>query len=97
MTFALADNPLGTAAWIIEETKVGSDSANNIESVFSKDGLLSNIMMYLVTDSAPAAGWMYRGNRDDTRGAQARSKTNVPTGHAALPREMRTWPPAQRA
>ena len=52
VAFALADNPLGTAAWITEKLKVWSDSANRIESVFTKDQILSNVMVYLVTDTA---------------------------------------------
>jgi microsomal epoxide hydrolase len=97
VAFALADNPLGTAAWIIEKLKVWSDSGNNIESVFTKDDLLSNVMVYLVTDSAPTAVWMYRGSRDDTRGGGARTKINVPTGYAAFPREMTSLAPPRSA
>src|SRR5262249_12082582 len=37
--FVLYDNPLGTAAWIVEKFKAWSDSGSNIESVFSKDQL----------------------------------------------------------
>ena len=57
VAFALADNPVGTAAWIVEKLKVWSDSGNHIENVFTKDDILSNVMIYLVTDSAPTAVW----------------------------------------
>jgi pimeloyl-ACP methyl ester carboxylesterase len=88
VAFALADNPLGTAAWITEKLKVWSDSGNNIESVFTKDQILSDVMMYLVTDAAPTSVWFYRGNQDDTQGAAPRGKINVPTGYASFPHEM---------
>jgi len=97
VAFALTDNPLGTAAWIVEKLKVWSDSGNDIESVFTKDDLLSDVMMYLVTDTAPTAVWIYRGARDDTQGAPSRSKINVPTGFAAFPHEMTNLAPPRSA
>lgn len=97
VAFALADNPVGTAAWIVEKLKVWSDSGNNIESVFTKDQLLSNVMVYLVTDSAPTAVWIYRGSRDDTQGAPPRTRVNVPTGYAAFPHEMTNLAPPRSA
>ncbi|MGD1098182.1 MAG: epoxide hydrolase [Bryobacteraceae bacterium] len=97
VAFALADNPVGTAAWIVEKLKVWSDSGNNIESVFTKDALLSNVMVYLVTDSEPTAVWIYRGAREDTKGAPVRTKINVPTGYAAFPHEMTNLAPVRSA
>jgi pimeloyl-ACP methyl ester carboxylesterase len=97
VAFALADNPVGTAAWIVEKLKVWSDSGNNIESVFSKDDILSNVMIYLVTDSAPTAVWIYRGSREDIKGAPVRTKINVPTGYAAFPHEMTILAPVRSA
>jgi len=88
VAFALADNPVGTAAWIVEKLKGWTDSGNNIESVFTKDEILSNVMVFLVTDSAPTSVWIYRGAREDTAGAPARMKIEVPTGFAAFPHEM---------
>jgi pimeloyl-ACP methyl ester carboxylesterase len=88
VAFALAENPVGTAAWIVEKLKGWSDSGNNIESAFTKDEILSNVMVYLVTDSAPTSIWIYRGAREDTAGAPARMKIGVPTGFAAFPHEM---------
>ena len=97
VAFVLADNPVGTAAWVVEKLKVWSDSANDIESVFTKDQLLSNVMMYLVTDTAPTAIWIYRGARDDTQGAPPRTRVNVPTGYAAFPHEMTNLAPPRAA
>jgi len=88
VAFALADNPVGTAAWMVEKLKVWSDSGNNIESVFTKDDILSNVMVYLVTDSAPTSVWIYRGFREDNAGAPVGMKIEVPTGFAAFPHEM---------
>jgi epoxide hydrolase len=86
VAFALSDSPLGAAAWIVEKFKMWSDSGNNIEKAFTKDQILTNLMIYLVSDSAGSGVWIYRGNADE---AQApRGKIMVPTGFAAFPGEM---------
>lgn len=87
VAFALYDNPIGTAAWIIEKFKVWSDSGNDIESVFTKDQLLTNVMIYLVTDTVATGVWFYRGSADD-RGGPAQGKVETPTGFASFPAEM---------
>ena len=91
VAFALYDNPVGAAAWIIEKFKVWSDSDNNIETAFTKDQLLTNVMIYLVTDTVATAVWFYRGSADDV--SPQRGKINVPTGFAAFPKEMTNLEP----
>jgi pimeloyl-ACP methyl ester carboxylesterase len=87
VAFALYDNPLGAAAWIVEKFKGWSDSGDNIERAFTKDQLLTNVMIYLVTDTMATAVWFYRGASDD-RAAPARGKLAVPLGFASFPAEM---------
>lgn len=96
VAFALADSPLGTAAWIVEKLKVWSDSANNLDGVFTKDQVLSDVMMYLVTDTAATGVWYYRGSADDTAGARP-GRVTVPTGFASFPHEMVTLGPPKSA
>lgn len=86
LSFALSDSPLGAAAWIIEKFKVWSDSGGGIEQTFTKDQLLTNVMLYLVTDTAGSAIWIYRGNMDEP--AAPRTRITVPTGVAVYPKEM---------
>jgi len=86
VAFALSDSPLGTAAWIVEKFKNWSDSGNNIEKAFTKDQLLTNVMIYLVSDSAGSGVWIYRGVADEP--PPARGKIMVFTGFAAFPGEM---------
>jgi len=88
VAFALHDNPVGTAAWIIEKFKVWSDSGDNIESAFTKDQLLTNVMIYLVTETAATGVWIYRGSADDRSGVAATGKLTVPLGFASFPGEM---------
>ena len=56
VAFALADNPLGTAAWIVEKMQGWSDSGDDLDKTFSKDQVLMNIMINL-TDTAGTAVW----------------------------------------
>ncbi|MBV9627763.1 MAG: alpha/beta fold hydrolase, partial [Xanthobacteraceae bacterium] len=41
VALALSDNPVGTAAWIVEKLKIWSDSPDPFEPVFSKDQILT--------------------------------------------------------
>ena len=82
---ALTDNPLGTAAWIVEKLKIWSDSPDKREPVFTKDQVLTDVMIYLVTDTIGTSIWVYRGFDDDPI---LTSRVSVPTGVTYSPREM---------
>ena len=88
VAFALHDNPVGTAAWIVEKFKVWSDSGDDLERAFTKDQLLTNVMIYLVTETAGTAVWIYRGAVDDPPTTPPGQKLTVPFGVAAFPSEM---------
>ncbi len=93
VAFALTDNPLGTAAWITEKLKIWSDSPNVLEPVFTKDQILTNVMIYLVTDTIGSSVWFYRGRVDEV--SNLTGKVNVPTGFASFPRELPTLDPPE--
>lgn len=62
IAWATADNPLGQAAWIIERFHDWADlRKRGFEDVFSMDHLLTNIMIYVMTDSLASAAWYYPG------------------------------------
>jgi epoxide hydrolase len=88
VSFALYDNPLGSAAWIAEKFRVWTDSGTALEPVVSKDQILTNVMIYLVTDTAATGVWFYRGSADDQSLAMKPGKVTVPTGFASFPAEM---------
>jgi len=95
VAFAIYDNPLGAAAWIAEKFRVWTDSGTAVEPVVSYDQLLTNVMIYLVTDTMATAVWFYRGSADDPstslragRGDGRPGKITVPTGFASFPAEM---------
>ena len=52
LAYSMNDSPVGVAAWILEKFYSWSDiKKNRLESVYSKDVLLTNIMIYLITSS----------------------------------------------
>jgi len=85
---ALADSPMGTAAWIAEKFYVWSDNNGDLDKTFSKDLLLTDIMLYLLSDSGVEGSFrLYRAIRDELRGAFVPGKIDVPTSVALFPRD----------
>jgi len=96
LSYAMMDSPVGVAAWLIEKFHDWSDiEGDDIESVHSKDSLLTNIMVYLVTGTFNTASWIYYGRREE--GGRVLSpdgrRVEVPTAVALFPAEMLAWPP----
>ena len=96
LSYAMMDSPVGVAAWIIEKWNSWSDTkGDDIESVYTKDELLTNIMVYLVTGTFNTASWIYYGRREE--GGRLLSpegkRVEVPTGCALFPAELLSWPP----
>ncbi|MCZ6667496.1 MAG: epoxide hydrolase [Gammaproteobacteria bacterium] len=96
LSYAMMDSPVGVAAWLIEKFNSWSDTdGDDIESVHSKDSLLTNIMVYLVTGSFNSASWIYYGRREE--GGRLLSpegkRVEVPTAVALFPAELLSWPP----
>ena len=96
LSYAMMDSPVGVAAWIIEKFNSWSDTVgDDIESVHSKDLLLTNIMIYLITKTFNTASWIYYGRREE--GGRIISpegkRVEVPTAAALFPAELLSWPP----
>ncbi len=58
---ALNDSPAGLAAWIVEKIQAWSDCGGDIERRFTKDEILTNVMLYWITQSI---GTSFLGYRD---------------------------------
>ena len=96
LSYAMMDSPVGTAAWIIEKMHAWSDlKKNDIESVYSKDILLTNIMIYLLTKTFNTSTWIYYGRREEGGRffPEKFHKIKIPTAIALFPAEMSKWPP----
>jgi pimeloyl-ACP methyl ester carboxylesterase len=100
LALALTDSPLGFAAWVCEKFRSWGDTRGDIESRFSRDVLITNLMLYLVTDSVGSALWMYRGRAEESPPGARTPRVEIPTGVACFPAEFIPYPPrhvAERA
>jgi epoxide hydrolase len=86
-TLGLADSPLGTAAWIIEKFAAWSDNDGDLDQVFSKDTLLTNIQFYWATKSIVSATRIYREAALEDEDLVGPPRIAVPTGVAVFPKE----------
>ena len=96
LSYSMMDSPVGIAAWIIEKMYSWSDlKNNNLESVYSKDTLLANIMVYVLTKTFDTSTWIYFGRREEGGRFFPKDfkKIEIPTAVALFPAEMSEWPP----
>jgi len=87
LAYGLNDSPVGLAAWIIEKFRAWSDCHGEIESVFTKDELLTNVMIYWVTQTINSSTRLYyetSHQRDEIFAV----RVEVPTGVAVFPAEI---------
>lgn len=97
--YGLNDSPVGLAAWIVEKFYSWSGAQGDIEKHFSKDELLTNIMIYWVTETINSSIRMYLENAraiyGHGGGPQPAERVEVPTGVASFPGEavpvVREW------
>ncbi len=103
LSYAMMDSPVGIAAWIIEKFNTwsdtrGPDGSSNIENAYTKDQLLTNIMIYLVTRTFNTSTWFYRGYFEDGGSDMAPdTRVEIPTGMAVFPEEFIKLPPRSMA
>ncbi len=86
LTVGQTDSPAGLAAWVTEKFRTWSDCAGNLESAFSKDTLLTNLMFYWAPNSVASAARIYYEARRNARDFRY-PKVEVPTGAAIFPAE----------
>ena len=83
--YAMMDSPVGAAAWIIEAFHAWSDlREHSFEELFTPDQLLTEVMLYLVTDAFPTSTWIYGAKRHEEMTLPPGSRVTVPTGLAAF-------------
>jgi len=96
LAMALMDSPVGTAAWILEKFHGWSDLRDgDLYSVYTRDQLLTNVMLYLVNDAIATSVWYYNALFQEG-GVQLPEgeKCETPTGFANFPGEkVYTAPP----
>ncbi|NIZ91376.1 epoxide hydrolase family protein [Kineococcus rubinsiae] len=90
--FALADSPVGQAAWIYEKFQSKTDNRGLAEDVLSTDDMLDAISLYWYTNSAASSGRTYWEN---SSGSLAGPKLALPVAVTVfpgdIPRLPRSW------
>ena len=89
LAWAMAGNPVGQTAWILERFHDWSDlRVKDLEGVYSLDQLLTNIMIYVMSGAFTTSVWYYRGLIEEG-GAELSpgQRIEVPTGFANFPGE----------
>ena len=96
--YGLNDSPAGQAAWIVEKFRAWCDCDGDVESIFTRDELLTNIMIYWVTQTATSSARLYYESRNAPT-SRPMGRIEVPTGAAIFPYELfispRAWAEAQ--
>src|SRR6185437_10463193 len=95
LSYAMMDSLVGACAWIVEKFHGWSDRAAGFENVFTKDQLLTNVMIYLVTRTFNTATWLYRGLFEDFSGPAVPQGARIekPVSIANFPVELIPFPP----
>ncbi len=91
ISHALADSPAGQLAWIVEKFKEWTYRAAVPEDAVSRDRILTNVMLYWLTNTAASSARLYKDSAE-TFGLPR--KLTVPFGVAVLPGELA--PPIRR-
>ncbi len=87
LAYALADSPVGQLAWIVEKFKEWTHSSAALpEDAISRDHMLTNVMLYWLTDTAGSAAWLYYENMHAGSWGQPPSAT--PTGVAVFAEDI---------
>lgn len=87
--FALADSPVGQAAWLYEKMQAWTDNDGEPEHALPRDAMLDNIMVYWLTNSATSSGRLYW---ESFRSAFGDAPISLPVACSVFPREMRRPP-----
>ncbi|WP_255373376.1 epoxide hydrolase family protein [Chitinophaga sp. YR627] len=87
--YGLNDSPVGLASWIIEKFHGWSGKPENLNDHYTKDELITNIMIYWITQTINTSIRTYaeEGRATWTGGLKSDMKVEVPTGVSLFPGE----------
>jgi pimeloyl-ACP methyl ester carboxylesterase len=86
--YALNDSPIGLAAWIVEKFRSWSDCGGELESIFTRDELLTNVMIYWVTESLNSSARLYYETREQPLQLSPANRVKPPVAMAVFPKEI---------
>lgn len=99
LALGLNDSPAGLAAWIVEKFRRWSDCGGDVETQFTKDELLANVMIYWVTGTINSSFAPYydiahagAGTWIKEKLKQWRGSSDVPAAFAMFPKDLSSPP-----
>jgi len=84
---ALNDSPAGLLGWIVEKFRTWSDCGGDPENSYPRDHLITNVMLYWVTQTITSSARLYWESKHSGLWEQAPDCVGVPTGVARYPKE----------
>ncbi|KAA0921357.1 epoxide hydrolase family protein [Streptomyces apricus] len=88
LAVGLGDSPAGLAAWILEKLRTWTDCGGDVETVFTRDELLTWITAYWVSGTIGTSFTPYAHN-----GPKPRGRINTPTAFTVFPKDLVNAPP----
>jgi len=90
LAYAMADSPVGTAAWIWERRRNWSDCEGDVESVFDRDHLCTTAALYWATGAMVSSLRLYfeHFKRPFSPVHDRRPTIEAPAGYAIFPKEL---------
>lgn len=85
LAYGLNDSPTGLAAWIVEKFRAWSDCEGDLEKRFTKDELLTTLMIYWATETINSSMRLYY---ETMRHPGNWGRVEVPTGMLMSPKDM---------
>jgi pimeloyl-ACP methyl ester carboxylesterase len=85
LCYGLTDSPTGQLAWIVEKFKEWTDSENVPEDAVDRDQMLTNVMLYWLTETARSSADLYK---EDLALAGEPEISATPMGVAVFPHEI---------
>jgi len=88
ITYAPADSPVGWAAYMLDKRQKRTDTRERaIDDIYGRDRILTEVMLFLVTDTVATSTWPYAGFATEPFGLQPGQKITVPFGYSSFPDE----------
>ncbi len=88
LAYGLNDSPAGLCAWIVEKLRTWSDCHGDVERSFTRDQLLTNVMVYWVTQTINSSMRLYYEVRHHPWRLKPGARIETPTGVAIFPAEL---------
>ena len=96
ISYAMHDSPVGLAAWLVEKRRAWADTGGDIESVWTKDELIDNVMLYWLTETYLSAAMYYYNPGREGAGSDLVNDNSpmvpVPTGVMQFEGDVWTMP-----